>query len=357
MESIFPASYSTLLPSALADLVSRKYGWAAVRCEFLVRGVGDTYLIESGDNRYILRVYRSSHRNRVQIGAEVHLLLALQRAEVPVSFPIPDHTGEYIQAIHAAEGQRYAVLFSYAAGRSVAILSEAQLSQLGRQMARFHQISAGLKLPGDQGSSAASGSPAAPGSSASRWTFDLQTTLFGPLARLKPYFVEDPAGYAWFEQAVETVVMKLSQLDVSTFSTGYCHFDFLPKNFHFDGDAVTFFDFDFMGRGWLVNDIMTFWQNMTVDVRFGRMTSEAADHAYAHFLAAYRTIRSISEEELEAVPYLTLGFWLFYSDFHTTHDAFYGFVQPGHLKIRVRFIQQLMQKYWPDPFPAPAMPE
>jgi Ser/Thr protein kinase RdoA (MazF antagonist) len=70
-------------------------------------------------NRYILRVYRSSHRNRVQIGAEVDLLLALQRAEVPVSFPIPDHAGEYIQSIPAAEGQRYAVLFSYAAGRSV----------------------------------------------------------------------------------------------------------------------------------------------------------------------------------------------------------------------------------------------
>ncbi len=58
-----------------------------------------------------------------------------------------------------------------------------------------------------------------------------------------------------------------------------------------------------------------------------------------------------------ATPNLTLGFWLFYSDFHTTHDAFYGFAQPGHLKIRVRFIRQLMKKYWSDPFPAPALPE
>lgn len=149
---------------------------------------------------------------------------------------------------------------------------------------------------------------------------------------------------------------KLAQLDVSAFSTGYCHFDFLPKNFHFDGDSVTFFDFDFMGHGWLVNDIMTFWQNMTIDVHFGRMTADAADQAYAHFLAGYRTCRPVGEQELEAVPYLTLGFWLFYSDFHTTHDEFYAFVQPGHLRIRIRFIQQLMKKYWPDPFPAPAMP-
>ena len=149
---------------------------------------------------------------------------------------------------------------------------------------------------------------------------------------------------------------SLAQLDVSAFSTGYCHFDFLPKNFHFDGDSVTFFDFDFMGRGWLVNDIVTFWQHMTIDVYHGRMTADAFDQAYAHFLAAYRTCRPVSEQELEAVPYLTLGFWLFYSDFHTTHDEFYAFVQPGHLRIRIRFIQQLMKKYWPDPFPAPAMP-
>jgi len=107
--------------------------------------VGDTYLVESGGDRYILRVYRSSHRNRVQIGAEVDLLLALQRAEVSVS-----------------------------------------------------------SLFGSDGN------------------------IFNPLRR-------------W----------KLAQLDVSAFSTGYCHFDFLPKNFHFDGDSVTFFDFDFMATaGW-----------------------------------------------------------------------------------------------------------
>ena len=338
MNSIFPASYSTLLSSALADLVSRKYGLAAVRCEFLVRGVGDTYLVESAGRRYILRVYRSSHRNRAQIGAEVDLLLALQRAEVPVSFPVPDVAGEFIQSIPAVEGQRCAVLFSYAAGRSVPILNEAQLGELARQMARFHEISAVLELP------------------AGRWHFDPETTLFGPLARLKSYFSEDPAGYAWLEQAVEQVARKLAQLDVSAFSTGYCHFDFLPKNFHFDGDSVTFFDFDFMGRGWLVNDIMTFWQHMTIDVHFGRMTADGFDQAYTHFLAAYRACRPVSEQELEAIPYLTLGFWLFYSDFHTTHDEFYPFVQPGHLRIRVRFIQQLMKKYWPEPFPAPAMP-
>jgi Ser/Thr protein kinase RdoA (MazF antagonist) len=167
--------------------------------------------------------------------------------------------------------------------------------------------------------------------------------------------LEDPAGYAWIEQAAELVVKKLAQLDVSGFSTGYCHFDFLPKNFHFDGDSVTFFDFDFMGRGWLVNDIMTFRQHLTLDVHFGRMSQDAADRDYGLFLDAYRAVRPVSGKELEAVPYLALGFWLFYMHFHTTHDQFYPFIQPAHLKLRVGLMQQLMVKYWAEPFPAPAV--
>ena len=215
------------------------------------------------------------------------------------------------------------------------MLNEGQLRNLGYQMGRFHNISAGLDL-GD-----------------GRWEFNFETTLFRPLAELKLYFMEDPAGYAWIEQAVDLVVKKLAQLNASEFSTGYCHFDFLPKNFHFDGDSVTFFDFDFMGRGWLVNDIMTFWQHLTLEVHFGRMTRDGAGLDYAIFLEAYRAVRPVSEQELEAVPYLALGFWLFYMHFHTTHDQFYPFIQPAHLKLRVGLIQQLMKKNWVSPFPAP----
>ena len=76
----------------------------AVRCQFLLRGVGDTYLVEAGRDRYILRVYRSSHRNRTQIDMEVNLLLALRQADVPVSYPIPDHAGRLIQPLEAMEG-------------------------------------------------------------------------------------------------------------------------------------------------------------------------------------------------------------------------------------------------------------
>ncbi len=179
-----------------------------------------------------------------------------------------------------------------------------------------------------------------------RWTFNLETTLYKPLQLLQPAFGENSEERAWVTQAVEKVAGRLAQMDTTAFTSGYCHFDFLPKNFHFENDSVTFFDFDFMGYGWLVNDIMTFWQHLCLDVYSGKMTQQAADEAYALFIAAYREHRTLGEQELAAVPYLGLGFWLFYAGFHTTHDQFYPFVQPGYFKLRVQLMRQVLEKYW-----------
>ena len=328
MKPPFPATYSTLCPIALSSLISEKYNLENVQCKFLVRGVGDTYLVESSETHFILRIYRSSHRSLPQIKEEVQLLLALKHANVSVSYPIADPSGETILKLEAAEGDRHAVLFSYAVGRVVRLLNEKQLRNLGHEMARFHNVSADIRLGKE------------------RWTFDLETTIFKPLEKLKPAFAEDPEGYDWLQEMAGRIEKKLSELDTSTFSKGYCHFDFLPKNFHFENDSVTFFDFDFMGYGWLVNDMMTFWQHLALDVYNKRMTQQAADEAYGIFLDGYRTYRSVSEQELAAVPYLAPGFWLFYMGFHTTHDQFYAYSQPSQVKAYTGFIRHMVDTYW-----------
>lgn len=168
MNPVFPATYSTLCPVALSGLVAAKYNLTNAQCTFLVRGVGDTYLVQSAADRYILRVYRSMHRSLLQVQEEVELLHALQHANVSVSYPVRDSSGESILTIEAIEGVRHAVLFSYAAGNSVRQLNEKQLLNLGREMARFHNVSSGLRLAGH------------------RWNFDLRTTIFKPLEQLKP---------------------------------------------------------------------------------------------------------------------------------------------------------------------------
>jgi Ser/Thr protein kinase RdoA (MazF antagonist) len=318
MKSIFPSIYSTLDPVALSSLISEQYELKDVQCTFLVRGVGDTYLVETAGERFILRVYRSSYRSLPQIKDEVDLLLALKDANVSVSYPFNDT----ILKIDAAEGERHAVLFTFAPGQAQRVLSEQQLLNLGREMARFHNVSAEIMLNG------------------TRWNFDLDTTVFKPLEMIK--LAEEDR--KWLMEIAEKIKDKFS--DISGISKGYCHFDFLPKNFHFENDKVTFFDFDFMGYGWLVNDVMTFWQHLVLDVLTGRMKKEDADIAYQTFIKGYREYREISDEELALVPYLAIGFWLFYMGFHTTHDQFYNVAQPSQVKAYMGVLKHIVEKYW-----------
>jgi Ser/Thr protein kinase RdoA (MazF antagonist) len=331
MTPFFPSTYSTLSALSLADMITEKYRLTNVQCRFLVRGVGDTYLVETSDSRFILRVYRSSHRSLPQIRMEVELLVATKQAGVPVSYPIPDLSGAFVQTLIAIEGERHAVLFTYAPGKTVRALNESQLRVLGTQMALFHNVSSTIQLK------------------AERWTFDTETTLFIPLRRLKNYFADFQEDYFWLEQAARQVVSKLERIDKSSFSTGYCHFDFLPKNFHFEEDQITFFDFDFMGYGWLINDLTSFWQHLQLDVYAGRMKQEEADSMFFIFLSSYRERRPVSEDELAAMPYLSLGFWLFYMGFHTTHDQFFPNIQPVTLKAYTGFLRNLAQQHWTFP--------
>jgi Ser/Thr protein kinase RdoA (MazF antagonist) len=329
MQPIFPTTYSTLSPDALADYIGQRYTLESVKCQFIVRGVGDTYLVTSSGKRFILRIYRSSHRTLGNIQAEVSLLNALHMADVSVSYPVADKEGGQIQALQAAEGIRHAVLFTYAEGRSYNILSDNQLRNFGKEMARFHNVSAMVVLE------------------EARWTLDTTSTLDEPLAAAKDYFKEDPATYAWLLQAVETVKTALAAIPADHFSSGYCHFDFLPKNFHFDTeDRITFFDFDFFGRGWLIYDIMTFRQQLLLDKMMGRLTDEQLEKTFAMFLEAYRSERDLSEEEQAAIPYLGLGFWIFYMGFHMTHDQFYPHMQLHMLQSRFGLIRKLMEEEW-----------
>jgi Ser/Thr protein kinase RdoA (MazF antagonist) len=310
------------------SFVEEKYGLQNVGYNLLSAGVNDSYLVESDQGKYIFRGYRSSHRSSLQIQEEVNLLLVLKQHNVSVSYPVPDLSGSYMQNIVESEGNEHFVLFTYAPGSSVKLLNHEQLQNLGREMAKFHTVSSQIKIGG------------------SRWRIDFETTLFHPLELIKPYFADNMKDYSWLQESALRSERVLSQFDIGEFSEGYCHFDFLPKNFHFENDQITLFDFDFMGSGWLVNDIMSFWQHLILDVYTKRMSLEDAKNSYAVFLISYHHIRPFSEAELQSVPYLSLGFWLFYMGFHTTHYHFYRFLQPEHLKSVVGFLRHLVNEYW-----------
>ena len=328
--SPFPAQYSTLSALALKDYITAAYGINLISCKFLLRGVSDTYVLEAADTQYILKIYRDRHRSLTEIQGEVELLNMLKEYGAKVSYPLVDIFGGQIQKFDAAEGTRYGIVLSYAEGKPVLDLNDEQLKTVGREMATVHNITSVVKL------------------NYKRKAYTIDTTLTGPLKVLKPVFADLPDEYTYLKETAMQVIQKLNTFDTKKFSYGYCQYDFLPKNFHFDDKGqITFFDFDFAGQGYLANDLMSFFVHFFMHVFTGKLTDEEADRTYQVFISAYREVRPVSDQEIKAIPYLGVGFWIFYlgfqyENFDDWSNPFWG---PKFIKDRVALIKVWVDKY------------
>jgi Ser/Thr protein kinase RdoA (MazF antagonist) len=327
---IFPTQYSLLAGSALKDAIEKAYGFKDLTCRLLIHNVSDTYLLENPEVKYVFKIYRNAHRKLEEIKAEVELLSHFHLQGAPVSYPIIDLQGNFIQSFNAAEGSRQGVLFSFAQGEVKQNMSDSQLRVLGTQLALLHNLASTVAL----------------GHSRQEYTID--TLLLDPLATIKPAFAGLEAEYQYLEKAVSVVADKITTLNLASFSYGYCHYDLLPKNFHFTADdKLTFFDFDFAGKGYFVNDLGSVYAHFFLH-RFSRkMTEEESERAFAVIIAAYRQVRTLTDEELKAVPCFGFAWWIFYFKFHHENfedwsNFFYG---PRFIKERVGLIKQWMDWY------------
>ena len=77
-------------------------------------------------------------------------------------------------------------------------------------------------------------------------------------------------------------------------------------------------------------------------VHHSKNTQEEADRDLAIFLEGYRERRQISEEELAAIPYLGVMFWVFALGFYEENydDFAINFLTPRFLKDRTALIKK-----------------
>ncbi|GAA4199402.1 hypothetical protein GCM10022289_09680 [Pedobacter jeongneungensis] len=327
----FPAQYSTLSAAALKDYLIKAYQLnSATTCRLLIRNVSDTYILENENEKYIFKIYRDAHRKRNEIEAEVELLNILKENGNSVSYPIADVEGNQIQQFNAAEGLRNGILFSFAKGKVILDLEDKHLIQLGQDIAKLHQTTSSVKL------------------SNHRPIFNFETTLFEPLRDLKPHFTEMPEEFEYLIDIAGKLVKKFEDFDTSTFSYGYCHYDFFPKNFHFDENGkIIFFDFDFAGEGYLINDLMTFLNHYFFHQLNNLITKEQAEKDFGTFLKAYQEVRPLTEDELKAIPYLGITFHIFFLKFFYDNydDWSNAFLTPRYTKHRVELIKKWEELY------------
>jgi len=286
----FPVTDSTLSASHLALFLQEKYGFdEGTTCRIFRTGINHTYMVSEQEQRYVFRVYSYQWRTEVEIAEELRLLALLRENAVSVSYPIEDKNHRYIQPILAPEGLRYGVLFSFAEGRKIRNLNEDTCESIGTLMARMHQASLGLKL--------------------ARVDYTLQTLALLPYEYAQRHYADSLDEMQFVKKAGGYLEALFAQADTSQLRKGIVHLDLWYDNMNIADDrAITLFDFDFCGNGWLMLDVAYF----AVQLFQTEPDKKRYEVKLAAFYRGYESIMPFSDEEKRLIPYAGLAVWLFY---------------------------------------------
>ncbi|MDQ3653862.1 MAG: phosphotransferase [Chloroflexota bacterium] len=236
----------------------------------------DVYLVETLDQRYVLKVYGAGWRHDSEIRFEVDLLDHLASRGIFVAQAVVGPNDEALQHIEFGGDQRQAVLFHYAAGRKPnPPFTPAMYYQEGKAVAALHAASDDFRTPHR------------------RRPLDLALLIDHPLALVESLDVDSPVKRSILEFG-RLVRERIEALAAAGLDWGPCHGDLTFDNLHITDDGeIVWYDFDSGGYGWRAIDL----QGWTVLDDEWRPRSEA-------FLDGYREVRPLGDNDIAAAPYL-----------------------------------------------------
>ncbi|GAB2578461.1 phosphotransferase [Spirosoma areae] len=320
----FPVSSSILSTTHLAQFIQPKYSLSSnTTCQLLKAGINHSYLVTDGPAKAIFRLYSLNWRTQVDISEELKLLKLLNENGIPVSYPIADNTGNFIQVIDAPEGKRFGVLFSFAEGEKRLTFSADLHDKLGQIMARFHQLTHNLTL--------------------NRVTYTPQIMLLEPLEQLTKFLPAESEEMRFMQETQHYLLNQFSTIKASSVRQGVVHLDIWFDNLNIaKDDTITLFDFDFCGNGLLAYDIAYY----LLQLHSTEPNEQEFSYKKERFLAGYESITPVSDEEKQLLPMLGVSIYFFYLGVQCQRFDNYSSVFLNELYLR-RFIN-LRVKRWFD---------
>lgn len=321
MES-FPVINSTLSAAHLGLLLQEKYHLSATTsCSLLKTGINDSYLVTDDGDKYVFRIYSLNWRTREEIYEEIRLLNLLQESQIPVSYPLTDSDGNYIQEINAPEGKRFGVLFSFAKGEKLLNFPASLHYKAGEIMARMHRLTVNMDLK--------------------RLHYTPQIILIDSFEQLKKFISTETEEMVFMASAQKYLLGELGKVKEENIRRGAVHQDIWFDNMSINGEDITLFDFDFCGNGWLCYDIAYYilqLHSTEKDEDECKLKTEA-------FLQGYESVTKIGAEEKRLLPVLGICLYFFYLGIQCQRFDNWSntFLNETYLK---RFINLLVKKYF-----------
>ena len=320
----FPVTNSNLSAPHIELFLQEKYSLSKdTKCRIIKTGINDTYLVNDNSDKFVFRVYSLNWRTKAEIGEEIKLLNQLKQNAISISYPLPDKENNYIQTLNAPEGDRFAVLFTFAIGEKLHIISEETHFQIGQLMARIHTITNNQKL--------------------NRIDYSPEVILIDSLKKVS-FFLTSGTEEMNFMRSTQTYLLKeFENANISQIRQGIVHLDIWFDNLNIAGDnKVTIFDFDFCGNGWLCLDIAYYILQLHNIEKY-----EAKDYQpkVDSFIKGYESVTPISAEEKRLIPMLGVSLYFFYLGVQCQrYDNWSNsFLSENYLK---RFINGLVKRYY-----------
>jgi Ser/Thr protein kinase RdoA (MazF antagonist) len=330
MSDSFPVTRSILSAEALSEVVVADYALAVpTECLFFQWGLNDTYLLKTSDATYVLRIYRRGWRSLPEIEYELEVLLFLQNAGIGVSAPIRRKDGRFVGTIHAPEGLRYTVLFTYAPGRQPTYETNDDNAayQYGKVAAQIHTATKTFQSPHQ------------------RVVLDWEHLVDVPLRSIQPMLAHRPEDCNYLQTLTETLRRQVMQLPLSSLEQGFCHGDLHWGNAHVqDGThTITLFDFDCCGVGWRAYDIAVF--------RWATRSRKKEQEQWPAFLQGYRDERDIHEREIHAIPYFVAlrHVWLLGLHAECRQDLGMGWMNDAYFDEAITFLREWEAEHLDEP--------
>lgn len=319
-----PVSGSTLSAGPLARFVQEKYRLSqGTKARLLKTGINHAYLITSGDTQYIFRVYSYNWRTTAEILEEVRFLNILRDAGIPVAYPLLDQHNHYVQHLTAPEGDRQAVLFTYASGGKLLNFPADLHYKVGVNMARMHEASEKITLD--------------------RVHYDTDVLLVQSMEQLKAFLDPNCEEMRFMEHARHYITEVYRGADAAQLRYGAVHMDIWFDNMHFHNGEATLFDFDFCGNGWLSHDIAYYLLQVHSTEK---EPAERAEKAAA-FLRGYESVTPVTPEEKRLIPTMATAMYMFYLGIQCERYDNWSNVFLNEIYLK-RFINLLVKKWWED---------
>ncbi len=293
--SLFPVTYSLLSKQALLVHIKDNYDFQEpIHLKYFLKGMNDTYIVDTESSKYIFRVYRADRRNKSEIAFELDVLNHLNGNNVSVSVPITKKDGTFINDFLVMEGVKHSVMFSYAEGNEKPIHTVEDSYLFGKSVAHIHKVTEHFK------------------SEHVRDTLDLEYLIDKPLNIIKLHMEHRLEDYHFIYELILGLKEQLAMKIEEGLDWGFCHGDLHGNtNVAFaDNEELTHYDFDICGYGWRSYDIAEF--RLAREIHSGHNKDEV-ERLWKAFLNGYRNVRDLSRNDVEAVSLFVVirQLWLF----------------------------------------------